>query len=67
VESEQLTVQETATHYWVVQSGAVDVSGALTRQAAEAECELLSRLRDRSVRRARLRDPEPRQLDLERS
>jgi hypothetical protein len=50
---QQLTVKQTATGYWVVQRGAVELAGALTRQAAEAERELLGRLRDRtSARRA---------------
>ena len=52
VQAHKLTVSQTATRYWVVQSGAVGLAGALTREAAEAERELLRRLRDRSVRRA---------------
>jgi len=52
VQAQQLTVQQTATRYWVVQRGAVELVGALTREAAEAERELLRRLHDRRVRRA---------------
>jgi hypothetical protein len=35
-----------------VQSGAVELAGAVTREAAEAERDLLRRLHDRRVRRA---------------
>jgi hypothetical protein len=51
VQAEQLTIKQTATGYWVVERGAVTLSGASTRRAAEAERDLLNRLRDRSVRR----------------
>jgi hypothetical protein len=50
--AQELTVQQTATRYWVVLSGAVELAGAVTREAAEAERELLRRLHDRRVRRA---------------
>jgi hypothetical protein len=46
-----LNIKQTATGYWVVERGAVQLSGATTRKAAEAERDLLNRLRDRSVRR----------------
>jgi hypothetical protein len=52
VQLEQLTVQQTATRYWVVQRGTIELAGAVTREAAEAERELRKRLRDRRVRRA---------------
>ncbi len=52
MQPEQLTVQQTATRYWVVQRDAVHLAGAITREAAEAELDLLRRLSDRSVRRA---------------
>jgi hypothetical protein len=52
MQAEQLSVQQTATRYWVVQRGAVQLAGAITRQAAEAELDLLRRLSDRSIRRA---------------
>jgi hypothetical protein len=42
---EQLTIRQTPTGYWSVQRGAVHVVGAPTRSGAEAERELLSRLR----------------------
>ncbi len=48
-QDEQLTVRRTATGYWVVQSGAEQISGAVTRQAAEAERELMRRLRRRTA------------------
>lgn len=48
-DDEQLTVKRTATGYWVVQSGAEQISGAVTRQAAEAERELMRRLRRRTA------------------
>jgi hypothetical protein len=52
VRAQRLTVRQTATGYWVVQRGAVSLAGAVTREAAEAERELLERLRDRGPRRA---------------
>jgi hypothetical protein len=42
---EQLTIRQTPTGYWSVQRGAVHVVGAPTRSGAEAERELLRRLR----------------------
>jgi hypothetical protein len=47
--NEQLTVKRTARNYWVVQSGSDDVAGGVTRQAAEAERELMRRLRRRTA------------------
>jgi hypothetical protein len=52
MQAEPLIVQQTATRYWVVLSGAVELAGAVTREAAESERELLRRLRDRSRRRS---------------
>ena len=49
---QRLTVAQTPTGYWTVQRGRIHISGAMTRRAAEAERELLERLRRRSVRRA---------------
>jgi hypothetical protein len=51
VQSEPLTIEQTHTGYWVVQRGAVQLAGGPTRQAAEAERDLLNRLRSRSLRR----------------
>ena len=51
MQAERLTIKQTATGYWVVERGAVQLAGATTRRAAEAERDLLNRLRDRSVRR----------------
>lgn len=48
VRAEPLTVKETATGYWFVQRGAVELVGAITREAAEAERELILRLRERT-------------------
>jgi len=59
VQRDRLTIRRTATGYWVVQRGAVQLAGALTREAAEAERDLLERLRDRSRRRSRLQRRTP--------
>jgi hypothetical protein len=48
-DEKQLTVKQTPTGYWVVQSGSEQISGAVTRQAAEAERELMRRLRRRTA------------------
>lgn len=40
-------MRQTATGYWVVQRGAVQLAGAVTRQAAEAERDLRERLHER--------------------
>lgn len=53
MQKEPLTIKQTATGYWVVQRGAVHLAGGVTREAAEAERQLLERLRDRSGRRSR--------------
>ncbi len=44
-----LTVKRAANNYWVLRSGATDLSGAITREAAEAERELVRRLRRRTA------------------
>jgi hypothetical protein len=54
---DRLTVQRTATGYWEVKSGSEQISGAVTRQAAEAERELMRRLR---LRTADMRSNAPR-------
>ena len=53
VRKERLTIGQTATGYWVVKRGSVQLGGAVTRKAAEAERELLERLRARGRMRAR--------------
>jgi hypothetical protein len=53
----QLTVRQTPTGYWAVHSGSEQISGAVTRQAAEAERELMRRLRRRT---AQMRSSAPR-------
>jgi hypothetical protein len=45
---EPLTVKQTATGYWVVQSGDVELRGAITQEAAEAERATLVALRERA-------------------
>jgi hypothetical protein len=55
-----LTIKQTATGYWVVEQGAVQLAGAMTRTAAEAERDLCNRLRDRSLRRISHRRPNTR-------
>jgi hypothetical protein len=68
VQTERLTIRQTATGYWVVEEGSVQLAGAMTRPAAEAERDLRNRLRDRSMRRfARPRARGPRLADARRS
>jgi hypothetical protein len=52
MERERLSVRRTATGYWVVARGSVTLTGAVTRAAAEAERDLLERLRERNRRRS---------------
>jgi hypothetical protein len=51
VHTERLTIKQTPTGYWVVEQGAMQLASAMTRSAAEAERDLLTRLRNRSLRR----------------
>jgi hypothetical protein len=53
--AERLTIKQTATGYWTVQRGAVQLAGAMTRRGAEREREMLRRLSLASARRARPR------------
>jgi hypothetical protein len=46
---EQLSVKRAASNYWIVRSGNEQIAGAVTRQAAEAERELVTRLRRRAT------------------
>ncbi len=55
---QRLTFKQTHTGYWTVQRGAVQVAAAMTRRGAEAERDLLQRLKRRSVRRAAERSDE---------
>ncbi|HWG09026.1 MAG TPA: hypothetical protein VN672_08465 [Solirubrobacteraceae bacterium] len=48
-DDEQLTLKQTASNYWIVERGPQAISGALTRQAAESERELMRRLRRRTA------------------
>jgi hypothetical protein len=50
---QQLTVKQRATNYWVVERGTDEIAGALTRQAAESERELVRRLRRRTAQMRR--------------
>jgi hypothetical protein len=50
-QAEHLSIKQTDTGYWSVQRGPVHLRGATTRKGAEAERELLTRLRARRVRR----------------
>jgi hypothetical protein len=45
---EELSVKQTSTGYWVVHSGEIELQGAITRAAAEAECDVLRRIRRRA-------------------
>ena len=56
-DSQKLTVRQSASNYWTVRSGGADLSGAVTRQGAEAERELVRRLRRRA---AQMRSAAPR-------
>lgn len=56
-DDQRLTVKQAAINYWVVQSGSEQLSGAVTRQAAEAERDLMRRLRRRT---ANMRSTAPR-------
>ena len=60
-DSEKLTVKQSASNYWVVQSGSVEIAGAVARQGAEAERELTRRLR---LRAAKMRSTAPRRPPL---
>lgn len=48
-DDEQLTVKQKMLNYWVVERGRDEIAGGLTRQAAEAERELVQRLRRRTA------------------
>lgn len=54
---QQLTVKQKARTYWVVERGREEIAGGLTRQSAEAERELVRRLRRRT---AQMRSTAPR-------
>ncbi|HTZ88122.1 MAG TPA: hypothetical protein VMB05_15760 [Solirubrobacteraceae bacterium] len=54
---ERLTVKQKARTYWVVERDRNEIAGGLTRQAAEAERELVQRLRRRT---AQMRSSAPR-------
>jgi hypothetical protein len=56
-DDEQLTVKQKTLNYWVVERGRDEIAGGLTRQAAEAERELVRRLRRRT---AQMRSTAPR-------
>lgn len=49
---QSLTIKQTATGYWTVQRGGVQVAFAMTRRAAEHERDTLRRLSRCATRRA---------------
>lgn len=53
--SPKLTIKQTATGYWTVQRGGVQLAGAMTRSGAEREREMLRRLSMSCDRRAGVR------------
>jgi hypothetical protein len=54
-DADQLVVAQTATGYWVVRRGDVQLAGAVTQRAAERERERMRRLASRSPRRTLVR------------
>jgi hypothetical protein len=57
MQPERLTVKQTPTGYWTVQRGARQLAGAMTRDAAERERDMLDRLHEQGVKRAGTRRP----------
>jgi hypothetical protein len=51
----KLTIEQTATGYWTVRRGGVQLAGAMTREAAERERDMLLRLSERTQKRSRAR------------
>jgi hypothetical protein len=62
-ETDQLTVKQSASNYWVVSSGTTELSGAVTRQGAEAERELMRRLRRRTAQMRSVAPRRPRAVE----
>ena len=54
--SPKLTIKQTSTGWWTVQRGRVQLAGAMTRDGAERELEMLLRIADCSTRRAGARN-----------
>jgi hypothetical protein len=52
MQTDQLTIRQTATGWWTVQRGRIELAGAMTRAGAERELELLRHLAECSTRRA---------------
>jgi hypothetical protein len=52
MQSEKLTIKQTATGWWTVQRGRIQLAGAWTRDGAERERELLHALGEGAERRA---------------
>jgi hypothetical protein len=52
MQTDQLTIKRTATGWWTVERGQVQLAGAWTRDGAERERELLKALGQCSERRA---------------
>jgi hypothetical protein len=55
MQAQRLTIKQTATGYWTVERGATQLAGAMTRQAAERERDLLRRLSACTTKRTRSR------------
>jgi hypothetical protein len=52
MQTNQLTIKQTATGWWTVQRGRIQLAGAWTKDGAERERELLKALSECSKRRA---------------
>lgn len=55
MQEQRLTIEQTATGYWTVRRGSIELAGAMTREAAERERDLLRRLSECSQKRTRSR------------
>jgi hypothetical protein len=51
MQQERLTIEQTATGYWTVRRGTIELAGAMTREGAERERDLLRRLSESSHKR----------------
>jgi hypothetical protein len=56
MQSDKLTIKQTATGWWTVQRGRIQLAGAWTKDGAERERELLRALSQCSKRRAGARN-----------
>jgi len=51
MQQNRLTIEQTATGYWTVRRGTTQLAGAMTREGAERERELVKRLSQCTVKR----------------